>query len=163
MLSISKHWSWACFFCHFRKTCTIQSFPIKKFERRDNSKLHLYIDFCWPLTTTKIINQKYLNHRFFCHLIGFCYVWKTFLPLFFLGKSKFLQVLDSVLRLEKVFRGSSSNRYIQRMNLTNSPGNHTQIYIFKTKNKTPTPEVPKLRIVLTSCPLLFTYWLGYAQ
>ena len=38
---------------NFWKICTIQFLQIKKFKRRDNSKLHLYYDFCWPLTTTE--------------------------------------------------------------------------------------------------------------
>ena len=44
---------WGKFVCYFRKISTIQSFPMKKFERRDDSILHSYIDFCWPLTTSK--------------------------------------------------------------------------------------------------------------
>ena len=37
---------------------------MKKFERRDDSKLHSYIGFCWPLTIRKMINQKHLNPIF---------------------------------------------------------------------------------------------------
>ena len=40
-------------FCDSRKICTMNSFSKKKFERRDDSKLHLCIEFCWLLTTTK--------------------------------------------------------------------------------------------------------------
>ena len=51
--------------CHSRKICTIKSFPMKQFERRDESKLHSYKCFCWPLTITKITDKQHLNNRFF--------------------------------------------------------------------------------------------------
>ena len=41
------------FLRHFRNICTIKSFPVKKFERRDDSKLHPCISCWWPLTATK--------------------------------------------------------------------------------------------------------------
>ena len=53
------------FFRCFRKICITRSFPMKKFERRDTSRLHSYIDLYWPLTSTKKINQQHLNHRLF--------------------------------------------------------------------------------------------------
>ena len=53
------------FFCNFRNICTIKSFLMKQFKRRDDPKLHSYIGFCWLLTTTKNMNQQYQNHKFF--------------------------------------------------------------------------------------------------
>ena len=34
---------------------------MKKYKRRDDSKLNMYIVFCWLPRTTKIINQQQLN------------------------------------------------------------------------------------------------------
>ena len=38
---------------HFRNICTIKSFPMNKFERSDDSKLHPCIGCWWLLTATK--------------------------------------------------------------------------------------------------------------
>ena len=37
----------------YRSRKFAQFIPIEKFERRDDSKLHSYIDFGWPITTKK--------------------------------------------------------------------------------------------------------------
>ena len=41
------------FLRHFRNICTIKSFPMKKFERSGDSKLHPCIGCWWLLTATK--------------------------------------------------------------------------------------------------------------
>ena len=79
------------FFHYFWKTCIIQSFPLKKFERRYAYTLHSYIDFCSPLTTTKI-----------SHFYGFVTPEKNvYQHNFFEGKPNFLWALDSVLRFKR--------------------------------------------------------------
>ena len=81
------------FFCHSRKICTMKSFPIKKFERRDFSKLHSYIIFCWLLSSTK--NNRPTTPKsqfFFVLLLGFCNSpKKLYNHNFFQGKPNFLQ------------------------------------------------------------------------
>ena len=41
------------FLCNFRNIHTIKSFPMKKFDRSDDSKLHQCIGCWWLLTATK--------------------------------------------------------------------------------------------------------------
>ena len=60
------YWSWASFFPrHFWEICTKKLFPMKKFERKGDSKFPPCIGFWWFVTTAKRINQCDLNPRFF--------------------------------------------------------------------------------------------------
>ena len=69
----------------------------------------------------KKINQHRLNHWFF--RVSSLPEKKFYQHIFFEGKANFLQVLDFLLRIQK--------NYKQWMNLTDRPGNHTQVYDFR--------------------------------
>ena len=79
-----KHWpSW-----EINLICTIQSFPIKKFEIGDDSKLHSYIDFCCP----SLLKKESTKNTWiidFLQLWGFCYFErKKSLPPYFFCENK---------------------------------------------------------------------------
>ena len=151
---------------HFWNICTIKSFPMKKFERSDDSKLHPCIGCWWILTTTKRINPQNLNHSFW-PLLEFRHFRKFFLPPnFFNGKSNFPQVLDS----EPMFWRSCSGVCCQTVtyNEWNWSKHLTFIQNFmfwetfqvSGSDKTPFPEVTKLRFSFPRCTLFFTRWLS---
>ena len=77
---------WASFF-HSRKICTTKKFQIKKFERRDDLRLHLYIGFS---KLQKKIKQQPKNHCFLVTFRVLSLPEKTFTNIFlFWVKTKF--------------------------------------------------------------------------
>ena len=155
------------FLRHFRNIFTIKSFPMKKFERSDDPKLHPCIGCWWLLTSTKIINQQNLNHSFW-PLFEFCHFRKKkfYHNISFYGKSNFLPVLDSVPRFWKRCPGVCCQTMTH--NEKNLPKhliliqNFTFWEIFQVSgcDKTQFPEVTRLRFLFTRYPLLFTHWLS---
>ena len=62
---------------HFRNICTIKSFPMKKFERSDDSKLQPCIGCLWLLTATKnnqptkpIISRNFKLYQVQCSVVN---------------------------------------------------------------------------------------------
>ncbi len=155
------------FLRHLRNICTIKFFPMKKFERSVDSKLHPCIGCWWLLTAKKIINLQNLNHRFL-QLLGFCHFRKKNLPPFFVVDENqfFCKSEILILGLIKSYSG------ICCQTVTNNEWKWPKDFIIIQKlmfwksfqvsgsDETPVPGVTKLRFVFTRCPLLFTYLLN---
>ena len=117
------------FLRHLRNICTIKSFPMKKFERSDDSKLHTFINCWWLLIATKN-NQPTKPKYSFWSLLEFCHFRKkNSTTIFFLLKIKFSSSWRFWAQvLKKVYRGLLSNRDIQWVKLIKTIHIHTQFY-----------------------------------
>ena len=147
---------------HFRNICTKKSFPMKKFERSDDSKLHPCIG---SSLLQKIIKQQNLNHSFW-PLLEFRHFWKKFYHLFFMENQIFCKFYILGPGFEKGGQGVCCQTVTyNEWNWSKHLILIQKIYVLVNfqdsgSDKTPFPEVTKLRFLFTKCPLLFTRWLS---
>ena len=152
-------WFWASF-RHFRKICTIKLFPMKKFERSDDSKFHPYIGFWWFVTTTKKNKPTPPKSQIFDTFRVLSLHEKSSTTIFFVkGKLFFFfnsRLYDQVLKKCSGVRGQTV-KYSTWVWLRDLIFNHNvmflEIFQVSRSDQTPFPEVTKLQGALYPSPI----------